>query len=230
MIVLKESKSNESNAFKGMFKSADDIINALISLIEYRGVSDLTHVQRICGYTEILMTYIYKQNKEKYSLTKEDIEIYSTSAALHDIGKITVTDDILLKKGRYTQFEHETIKLHSIKGADIIESLKDLFDEKYYNICYEIVKYHHERWDGSGYPDSLQGEEIPLSARVVAIADVYDALTSVKIYKPRLPHKTAVEMIANGDCGLFDPDILECFKKVKGKFEKLNNEFFGPFR
>ncbi len=224
-----ELKATESGSFNGMVKSPEVLVDRLVSLIEYRGVSDSSHVKRICAYTEVLMAHIYKSLKDKYALTKNDVEVYAKAAVFHDIGKVTITDDVLLKKGRYTHFEHETIKLHSIKGAEIIESFTDFFDPYFYKVCYEIVKYHHERWDGSGYPDGLAGEDIPLAARVVAIADVYDALTSVKEYKPRLPHKTAVEMIANGDCGLFDPEILDCFRKVKGKFERINKEFFGKF-
>jgi putative two-component system response regulator len=209
--------------------SYDAIIDLLSSLIEYRNTDDVGHVQRIREYTKVLLKSIYKNKKERYNLKKSDIDIYSKASTFHDIGKIAIPDDLLLKKDRYTFEEREIMKQHSIKGAEFIEKLKGLLDETYIKICYDICKSHHERWDGSGYPENLKGEQIPFVARVVAIADVYDALTSYKLYKPRLPHKTAVEMITNGECGMFDPEILECFKLVKNDFEAISINSFGKF-
>lgn len=201
----------------------DTIIDLLFSLIEYRNIEDIGHAQRIRKYTHILLESIYKNKNEKFKITKSDIEIYSKAATFHDIGKIAIPDYILLKKDRFNNEEREIMKMHSIKGAEFIEHLKGSIDDNYIKISSDICRFHHERWDGSGYPENLKGEEIPFIARVVAIADVYDALTSVKLYKPRLPHKTAVEMITNGECGMFDPEILECFKLVKNEFEKVSN-------
>lgn len=213
-----------------LFTSPDSFFDILISMIEYRGLDDVTHAKRIRSYTEILLQGILITDRDRYNLTSDDIDVYAKSSVLHDIGKLMIPEYILLKKGRLTSREREVMKLHSIRGAQIIEQLCSTFNPKYYQACYDICKYHHERWDGSGYPEGLAGEEIPFGARVVAIVDVYDALTSVKPYKPRLPHKTAVEMITNGECGMFDPNILECFKNVRNGFEKVSTEFFGAYK
>ncbi len=222
MIALKKNSNGVS-----LFTENSSFYNILISVIESRDLGDTSHSLRISLYTEILLKCLLKS--KKYNLTQRDIKVYADAAILHDIGKLMIPEAVLLKKGRFTPKEHEIMKLHSIRGAQIIESMRDSFNEDCYQICYDICKYHHERWDGSGYPKQLQGEEIPFGARVVAIADVYDALTSAKPYKPRLPHKTAVEMITNGDCGMFDPAILECFKTAKNDFEKVSIKYFGEF-
>jgi len=220
---LKEEKNNQTPKY-------DALIDLMSSLIEYRDVCDTSHNERMRQYTKTLLKSIFTHKNEKYKLKKADIDIYTQAVTFHDIGKITIQDSILLKNGRLTLEEREIMKLHSMKGAEIIENLKGIFDDDFIKICSNICKYHHERWDGSGYPMGLAGEEIPFIARVFAIADVYDALISAKPYKPRLPHKTAVEMITNGECGMFDPEILECFKLSKNKFEKISIEHFGKFK
>ncbi len=212
-----------------MAASYEPLIDMMTALIEHRSYDDVGHVRRIRQYTLVLLKSIYKNKNSKYKLKKEDIALYAQASTFHDIGKIAVPDHVLLKTGRLTDEERELMKLHSIRGAEIIEGLKNVFDSDYIKVCADICRSHHERWDGSGYPMQLSGEQIPFAARVVAIADVYDALTSVKPYKPRLPHKTAVEMITNGECGMFDPEILDCFKLVKSTFEKISISHFGRF-
>ena len=226
---MKVNSQEKSEKNKMHFGESNALIDLLCSLIEHRDLSDLGHISRIRQYTLILLTAISKYKKEQYPLTKEEIQHYVEASTLHDIGKSMIPDYILLKQGLLTEEERETIKLHSVKGAEMIKKLKGFLDSEQLRICSDICKYHHERWDGLGYPEGLKGEEIPFGARVVALVDVYDALTSAKPYKPRLPHKTAVEMITNGDCGMFDPEILECFKLVKNKFNKINAEAFGKF-
>ncbi|OQB15146.1 MAG: Cyclic di-GMP phosphodiesterase response regulator RpfG [Firmicutes bacterium ADurb.Bin193] len=219
------NKIVESGDMGSLFSSAETTIDLLSSLIECRELNDPWHISRLRTYTEILLKYMFKYKNEKFKLSYRDIEIYSKATTLHDIGKITIPDSILLKKGMLTPIERETIKLHSLRGAEIIEQLSSSLNSTYFKACYDICKYHHERWDGSGYPERLKGEEIPLCARVVAIADAYEALTSARPYKPSFSHKIAVEMIENGDCGMFDPNILECFKAVKNKFEKVAGKY-----
>ena len=140
-------------------------------------------------------------------------------AYLHDIGKIGIPDSILLKPGKLTEEEFETMKTHTTIGCDMLKKFKKEEDNEFYRYCYDICRYHHERWDGNGYPDHLAGDEIPIWAQVVSIVDVYDALISERVYKAAFPHTVAYEMIQNGECGQFSPDILECF-------ELANEDFF----
>lgn len=215
---------NISELLNTQYIEMGTVLDLLTSLIEYRSLDGTSHVKRIRLYTEVLLKCIHKEKNGKYDFSKSDIKIYSMAGALHDIGKIFVPDHILFKKSKLSKEEREIIMLHSLKGAEVISGFKGVFDDKFIKVCYDTCKYHHERWDGSGYPDKLTGEDIPFIARVVAIVDVYDALTSVRLHKAQLPHKTAVEMITNGECGMFDPDILECFKMVKNKFNKISLE------
>lgn len=135
----------------------------------------------------------------------------SDAAALHDIGKIAIPDEVLLKPGRLTPEEFEIMKTHTTKGCEILESLNYAQDEEYYRYSYEICRHHHERWDGKGYPDGLKGNQIPIWAQVVALADVYEALTGERVYKPVYSHEKALSMIVNGECGQFNPELLNCF-------------------
>ena len=137
---------------------------------------------------------------------------------LHDIGKIGIPDAILLKPGALTDSEFEIMKTHTTIGYDILQRFFRDKTSEFSRYCYEICRHHHERWDGNGYPDHLAGDEIPLSAQVVAIADVYDALISPRVYKSSYATEVAFEMIMNGECGQFSPDILECFRLAKRDF------------
>lgn len=200
------------------------VVDFLISLIEHRCLEDTGHIERIRQYTTVLLESIYKNKRDKFNIEKDDIDLISKASTFHDIGKISIPDTILLKRDKFNDYEREVMKIHCEKGAEFISTLKGKFDDTFIKITYDVCMSHHERWDGSGYPNQLKGEEIPFVARVVAISDVYDALTSIKLYKPRIDHKTAVEMITNGECGMFDPEILECFKLVKNKFKKISGE------
>ena len=140
------------------------------------------------------------------------------ASALHDIGKIGIPDAILLKPGRLTPEEYEIMKNHTTIGCDILEKFHENQTEDFYRYCYEICRYHHERWDGNGYPDHLAGDEIPISAQIVAVADVYDALVSPRVYKSVYANNEAFDMIMNGECGQFSPDIMECFGLAKEDF------------
>ena len=156
----------------------------------------------------------------EYKLTKPEIEMIVSASALHDIGKITIPDSILLKPGKLTADEFEFMKSHAARGAEILAQVKGIWDEDYAKVCCDICRYHHERYDGRGYPDGLKGEEIPISAQIVSVADVYDALVSEHVYKQAIPLDKAFQMIITGECGLFSPKILTCFRNVREKFEK----------
>ena len=150
----------------------------------------------------------------------------SDAAALHDIGKIAIPDEVLLKPGRLTPEEFEIMKTHTTKGCEILESLNYAQDEEYYRYSYEICRHHHERYDGKGYPDGLVGDEIPICAQLVSVADVYDALVNERCYKDAFSKEDAYRMIITGECGVFSPKLMESFRKVRPAFEKLANKSF----
>ena len=155
----------------------EDVIDILGTVVEYRNLESGEHIKRVKGYTKILAEELMREYPE-YNLTPEKIEKIVATSALHDVGKIAIPDSILLKPGRLTPEEFEYMKSHTTKGCDILNSFENVWDEEYRKFSYEICRYHHERYDGNGYPDGLRGEEIPVSAQIVSIADVYDALVN----------------------------------------------------
>lgn len=198
------------------------IIDTLATVVEFRDSESGEHIKRIKGFTRILLNYVMKYYKE-YELTEEQMEKIVEASAMHDVGKIAIPDNILLKPGKLTADEFEVMKLHTVKGCDIIDTISFMNDKEFFQYCYEICRYHHERFDGRGYPDHLKGEEIPISAQVVSLADVYDALVSERVYKAAYEPEEAYQMILNGECGIFSPKILECFRMAKEEFENLKN-------
>jgi putative two-component system response regulator len=183
------------------------LIDALSATVEFRNFESGEHVKRMRNITQLLCEKAVKY----YPLAKEEIESISSAAALHDIGKIAIPDSVLLKPGPLTKEEFEIMKTHPVKGSEILEGLNYIHDEQYYKYCYDICRHHHERWDGRGYPDGLKGNDIPIWAQAASVADVYDALTSNRVYKPAYTHDQAVAMIINGECGAFNPVLMECF-------------------
>ena len=202
-------------------KVNENIVDILGSVVESRSLESGQHIQRVKGYTKILALEMMDAYKE-YGLTKEMIEIIVSASALHDIGKVAIPDNILLKPGRFTPEEFEIMKTHTTRGCELLEGIKGNWDEEYNKVSWEICRYHHERYDGKGYPDHLVGEEIPISAQLVSIADVYDALISKRCYKDAYELEEAYNMILNGECGTFSPKLIECFKKSRKKFEALS--------
>jgi len=200
--------------------SNETMVDALSSIIEYRSVESGQHILRIRRFTKILLEELARTCPE-YQLTDRQIAIISNASALHDIGKIAIPDAILLKPGRLTEEEREIMKTHSLTGCEILDSLHDMGDPEYLRYSHNICHYHHERWDGGGYPEGLSGDDIPICAQVVGLADVYDALTTKRVYKDAYSFTTAVNMILRGDCGAFSPKLLECFKHVTGQYEAL---------
>lgn len=158
---------------------------------------------------------------DAYPLTEADIALITTASSLHDIGKIRIPEEILNKPGRLTVEEFKIMKTHSELGADIIKDMDFPQDHPLVHTAWEICRWHHERWDGKGYPDGLTGEEIPISAQVVSIVDVYDALTSERCYKKAFDHDTAIQMILDGQCGQFNPILLRCLKELSRQFSKM---------
>ncbi len=192
------------------------MVETLATIIEFRDCESGEHVKRICGLTKILMTKVSDMYPE-YHLPRTEIDKIVTSSILHDVGKISIPDRILNKPGRLTPEEFEIMKQHTTKGCEILQKIPHIIDEGIYNYSYDICRHHHERWDGRGYPDGLSGDDISIWAQVVSIADVYDALTSERVYKKAFSHETAVKMIYNGECGVFNPKVLRAFKDAMDK-------------
>ncbi len=198
----------------------ENIVDILGSVVESRSLESGQHIQRVKGYTKILAFEMMDTYKE-YEFTKEKIDVIVSASSLHDIGKVAIPDNILLKPGRFTPEEFEIMKTHTTRGCELLEGIKGNWDEEYNKVSWEICRYHHERYDGKGYPDHLVGEEIPISAQLVSIADVYDALISKRCYKDAYELEEAYNMILNGECGTFSPKLIECFKRSRDKFEAL---------
>lgn len=189
------------------------MIEILSHIVEFRNGESGLHVLHVNMITEMVLNELVKKT-DQYKLSPEDIRLISTASALHDIGKISVPEQILNKPGRFTPEEFEIMKNHTVEGANMLADIPFRKNETLIKIGYQICRWHHERWDGKGYPDGLKGDEIPIAAQAVSLADVYDALTSVRVYKPAYAPEEAVAMILRGECGTFNPLLLDCLKEL----------------
>ncbi len=189
-------------------KFSEKVIDSLGALVEFRDSDSGEHIMRTKQLTRIVATYL-AAHEPAYGLTPEKIEKIAMAASMHDVGKISIPDAILNKPGRLTAEEFEIMKSHTTKGFDILNSIEVGQDDEFSTYCREICRYHHERYDGRGYPDRLVGDEIPIWGQIVSLVDVYDALVSPRVYKPPYSHERALEMIVNGECGVFNPKLLE---------------------
>ncbi len=203
---------------------SDHMVDALSAIIEYRSLESGLHTLRIRNFTRILVEEVMRHCPE-YGLTEQQAAIISSASVLHDVGKIGIPDAILSKPGKLTTQEWEIMKTHSLLGCEMLQNLVSTVDQDYLRYAYNICRYHHERWDGQGYPDGLIEDEIPICAQVVGLADCYDALTSKRVYKEAYSCSHAVNMILNGECGAFSKKLLECFKNVSAQFEQLSKEY-----
>lgn len=200
-------------------KQSSLMIDILSHIVEFRNGESGLHTRNIHTITELLLRRL-GQMSDKYQFSHEEISVISTASALHDIGKIAIPSEILNKPGKLTNEEYEIMKTHSAIGDSMLEQIPYYQDEALVKAAREICRWHHERYDGRGYPDGLKGEEIPISAQIVALADVYDALTSERAYKKAFSHEKAMEMILNGECGAFGPELLGCFRDVADEMRK----------
>ena len=207
------------------------MISILSHVVEFRNSESGQHVLHIRTLTSLLLHQLV-QKTDRYQLDESDISLISTASALHDIGKIMIPEEILNKPGRLTEEEYATIKTHTTEGARILKGLAIGQDEPLVKVAHAICRWHHERWDGGGYPDRLKGDEIPIAAQVVALADVYDALTSERCYKQSYSHEKAVDMILHGECGSFNPLLMECLKESSEllRTELQRSEYDRGFR
>ena len=195
------------------------MIEILSNIVEFRNGESGLHVLHIRILTELFLRSLLEKT-DKYDISSRDIPVVCNASALHDIGKIVIPESILNKPGRLTNEEFAIMKTHSAEGAKILQGIPMREDMPLLRIAYQICRWHHERYDGRGYPDGLKGDEIPIVAQVVALADVYDALTSKRAYKDAFSHEKAVNMILNGECGTFNPLLLECLKDIEGTLEQ----------
>lgn len=207
-----EEKVGEVNAL------SRSVIETLALAIEFRSGETGQHIQHIYGLTKRLLRELRNKGYgDCRGLTDEQIEQIATASMMHDIGKIAIPDSILNKPGRLTPEEYEQMKMHSLKGAEMIERMPNINGNPVFSYAYDICRHHHERWDGSGYPDHLKGEENSIYAQIVALADVYDALVSERCYKKAFTKEKAVEMIAQGECGAFHPSLIKAFLEIAGE-------------
>ena len=198
----------------------DHIIDVMSNVVEFRNLESGDHVKRVKTFTNILAKHVAKTYPE-YGLDDNMINIITSAAALHDVGKIVIPDGILLKPGKLSNEEFDVMKSHTTRGCDVIDMLGDIQQGEYRRVSYEICRHHHERYDGRGYPDQLKGEEIPIAAQIVSVADVYDALVHKRVYKAAFPFDVAYDMIINGKCGLFSPKLMECLALARAEFEAI---------
>lgn len=189
------------------------MIDILSHIVEFRNGESGQHVLHVRKLTEFMLEWFNKQPDTQH-FTKTEISLISTASALHDVGKIAISESVLNKPGRLTETEFAIMKTHSMVGATMLKELPIHHDDPLVKTAYEICRWHHERYDGRGYPDGLKGDEIPLSAQIVSLADVYDALTSERVYKKAFTHEEAIAMILDGKCGCFNPKLYQCLKEM----------------
>lgn len=196
-----------------------NIMEILGNVVEYRNLENGEHIKSVKKYTEILARRMMKDYPE-CGLNEKMVRTIVTASTLHDIGKIAIPDSILLKPGKLTSEEYEYMKSHTLRGAEILEKIREVWDGEFTRTAYDICRNHHERYDGNGYPDGRKEKEIPLAAQLVSLADVYDALVNERVYKEAYTKEKAYQMIIMGECGMFSPKLLECFRNTRQEFEK----------
>ena len=208
-----------SDQIRARENNTDMLVGVLSHIVEFRNGESGLHVRHIRMITELLLHRLLEISS-RYSITAEQQDMIPLASALHDIGKIGIDEKILNKPGKLTPEEFEVIKTHSMLGAQILYDLDNFSEQPLLQTAYEIARWHHERWDGRGYPDGLKGDEIPISAQLVSLADVYDALTSERCYKKAFSHEKAMQMILNGECGAFNPLLLQCLTNIQSDLKE----------
>ena len=203
-----------SDQIRARENNTDTLVGVLSHIVEFRNGESGAHVRHIRIITEMLLHRLLEISSN-YSITAEQQDLIPLASALHDIGKIGIDEKVLNKPGKLTPEEFKVIQTHSMLGAKMLHDLDQFAEQPLLQTAYEIARWHHERWDGRGYPDGLKGDEIPISAQLVSLADVYDALTSERCYKKAFSHEKAVQMILNGECGAFNPLLLQCLTDIQ---------------
>lgn len=215
--------ANDNKLQYDLMRQNSELIEALGAVVEFRNMENIAHTHCVKIFTGILAGYVLKHYPE-YGISSRVAKIIANAAPLHDIGKIEISDIVLLKPGRLSRAEYELVKRHSEFGADIVSKLT-MMDESFRRYCREIVLYHHERYDGRGYPEGLSGDEIPISAQLVGLADAYDTLVTPRIYKDTYTPKQAYSIIMRGECGAFNPKLLHALSEVKDDMERVAEKY-----
>ena len=221
--ILKDQNAQLKEQTIRLAESNQKIIDMLGTVVESRNLESGQHIKRVKSYTKILAEEMM-QSFPEYGITEHDIEVMVLASALHDVGKISIPDNILLKPGRLTTEEFEIMKEHTTRGCVLLDNIQGAWDDEYAKVSYEICRHHHEKYDGKGYPDGLKGDEIPISAQIVSVADVYDALVNERVYKNAFSKEKAYDMITGGECGQFSPKLMKSFEKVRNEFEAVMTE------
>ena len=221
MLALKQKEMADMLSAQVYERERDNrvMIEVLSHVVEFRNGESGLHILHVSTFTEMILKHLIKIT-DKYNLTETDIKLICNASALHDIGKMAVPEEILNKPGRFTQEEFEIMKQHTVAGEKMLKDIPSRDTEPLVKAIGEICRWHHERYDGRGYPDGLVGDDIPIGAQVVALADVYDALTSKRVYKDGYTHEKALSMIKNGECGIFNPIILQCLNDIEEELKK----------
>ena len=200
-----------------------NLMDSLGTIVEYRNTENHNHIRRVKAFTRVLAEHMMKEFPE-YSLTEEQVEQITAASALHDIGKIMIPDNILFKPGKYTPEEFAYMKSHTIRGYDIIAQIADNWDKELMEYCKQIARSHHEKFDGRGYPENIKGDKIPIAAQLVSVTDCFEALISESLYKKAYTFDVAFQMILNGDCGAFNPKLMEAFRNSRDEFKAIASE------
>jgi putative two-component system response regulator len=207
---------------KRLKETNSKIIDILGTAVEFRHMESFEHVMRVKAFTRCIATQVMKDFPE-YGLTENDVDVIASASPLHDLGKIAISDTILLKPGKLTKEEFEIMKTHTTKGCELLDRVdaEGIWDKEFGKVVYDICRSHHEKYDGKGYPDGLKGDEIPLSAQIVSVADVFDALICKRVYKDAYPLDVAEKMIVDGECGTFSPKIMQSFLNCRDERNHL---------
>ena len=217
-VIMTMSALRERN--RELTRINEQIVEMLGDVVEMRNQESGQHIQRVKAFTRVLAMQV-QENYPEYGLSREDVELITSASALHDVGKIMIPDQILTKPGRLTPEEFEIMKTHSARGCEVLERAPKNWSERYKELGRDICRHHHEKWDGRGYPDGLKGDEIPIAAQIVSVADCFDALTNERSYKPAFPVEKAYQMILGGECGAFSDKMMQCFRDSRELFEQL---------
>ena len=217
-VVRQNAELRQRN--RELAQTNDEIIEMLGDVVELRNQESGQHIQRVKAFTRVLAKRV-RESLPEYGLTEDDVELITSASALHDVGKIMIPDAILLKPGRLTPEEFDIMKTHSAKGCEVLKRAPASWSARYREIGNQIVRHHHEKWDGRGYPDGLKGDEIPISAQIVSVADCFDALTTERVYKAAFSVDQAYEMILGGQCGAFSEKLMRCFRECREVFSEL---------
>lgn len=202
---------------KELIRMNDRVVEVMCGVVESKEEESPEHIENVKKYTKLLAEKLNEKYPE-YKLDERTIGLITKGSVLHDIGKLAIDDQVLKKTTILTKDELEVLYSHTTKGSEMVRTMADIQDEEYFKVCHDICRYHHERYDGKGYPDGLKGEDIPLSAQIVGLADSYDKLTSDNIRRRAYGNREAMQMIMDGECGEFSPKLLECMVDLQDEW------------